>query len=89
MTNKKNNLSMLKNSFLDAIANGDLGSIDDQGYIVTLAEFENKFTDIEPNVASRFLNDAVMATNTSSLTADKFLYCIDNGIYRVHSDAIN
>jgi hypothetical protein len=78
----------LKQRFLDAVTKGELGSIEDRGVIVTLAEFKHYFKDIHTRYITSFLPAAVIEPGQHSVSHTKYLFRIRKGVYLVHSDAI-
>ena len=78
----------LKRRFLNAIINGELGSIDDQGIVVTMAEFKAYFKDINTRYVTSFLPAATIEVGQRSVSHTKFVFRIQKGVYRVHPDAI-
>ena len=79
----------LKQRFLHAIINGDLGSIDETGAaVVSLREFRRFFPDVDFNYAGSFLPGAVIETGQTSATKTQFVFRITRGLYLVHPDTI-
>ena len=78
----------IKHLFLDAISNGDLGSVDDNGIIVTLKDLEKTFPQINTQYIHAFLPKATLSQNEHQMTQNKFLYRICESAYRVHPDAV-
>ncbi len=78
----------LKDRFLEAISNGELGSIDDFGVIVSLKEFKSYFDDVKSDYVNSFLPAAVIETGQKSISHTKYLFRIRKGIYRVHPDVL-
>lgn len=80
----------LKDQFLSAIANGDLGSRNERGeIIVTLQEFKHYFTNIKPSYSSIFLSGSVIETGQYTPTHNRFVFRVAKGIYKVHPAALN
>lgn len=79
----------LKNRFLEAISNGDLGEADDFGAIVSLKEFKSYFKDVKSDYINSFLPAAVIEIGQRSATHTRFVFRIRKGIYRVHPDVIS
>ncbi len=78
----------LKEQFFEAVSNGDLGSFDDLGVIVTLKELEQKFPTMDAGQISNFLPAATMTSGQSQASEQKFLFHLSGDAYRVHPDAI-
>ncbi|MCW8935489.1 MAG: hypothetical protein OQK98_12260 [Gammaproteobacteria bacterium] len=78
----------LKERFLEAVSNGDLGEVDDFGVVVSLKEFKLYFQDVKSDYINSFLPAAVIETGQYSPTHTKYLFRIRKGTYRVHPDAI-
>ena len=79
----------LKNRFMEAVASGELGEVDDFGVIVSLKQFKHYFSDVTSDYINSFLPAAVIETGQYSTTHTKFLFRIRKGVYRVHPDAID
>ena len=75
----------LKQRFLQAIIEGQIGQQDKQGIIITQKEFTAYFKNIKPTYSKTFLATAVIETG---LTHTRFLFRESKGIYRVHPLAI-
>lgn len=78
----------LKERFLSAVNNGELGSVDDRGVIVTLKEFKRHFTDIKTQYVTSFLPAATIEPGQVSMTHTKFVFRLRKGVYLVHCDAL-
>lgn len=78
----------LKEKFLNAVMDGELGTLSDFGAIVTLAEFKLYFKDIETDYVNSFMPAAVIETGQYSATHTRFLFRVRRGVYRVHPDAL-
>ena len=78
----------LQHIFLDAVVNGELGSFDDHGAIVTLKELIQAFPDIKPQIISEFLPSVTMAAGQKTQLDNKFLSCIRKDVYRIDTDVI-
>ncbi len=50
----KRKKSLLKDRFIEAIQNGELGIIDDRGVVFTLREFKALFSDIKSDYINSF-----------------------------------
>jgi len=79
----------LKQLFLEALSNGDMGAIDDLGVVVTLEEFERKFPDTRNMNSAGFLPSSTLDTRDQPVCQDKFLYVVRKDVYRVHPDALD
>lgn len=78
----------LKDRFLEAVSNGELGEVDDHGVIVSLKQFKSYFQDVTSDYVNSFLPAAVIETGQMSTTQTKYLFRVRKGVYRVHPDAI-
>jgi len=78
----------IQHIFLDAVVNGELGSFDDRGAIVTLKEFEQAFPDIKPQLINEFLPSVTIASGQKTQLDNRFLSCIRKDVYRVGTDVI-
>jgi len=79
----------IKDKFLDAVINNDIGKDDGFGVVVTLKEFRKHFKDeITSDYINSFLPAAVMDGNQENPSHTKYLKRAKKGIYRVHPDAI-
>jgi hypothetical protein len=79
----------LKQRFLHAIVQGEIGDINELGgAVVSLREFRRYFHDIDFNYAGSFLPGAVIETGQMSATHTRFVFRIGRGKYMVHPDAI-
>lgn len=78
----------LKEKFLNAVMDGELGLLSEHGAIVTLAEFKQYFKDIETDYVNSFMPAAVIETGQYSATHTRFLFRVRRGVYRVHPDAL-
>ncbi len=78
----------MKDRFLEAVANGELGEVDDFGVVVSLKQFKSYFNDVTSDYVNSFLPAAVIETGQRSATHTKYLFRIRKGVYRVHPDAI-
>jgi len=84
----KQKKSLLKNRFIEAVKNGELGTIDDRGVVFTLREFKAVFSDIKSDYINSFLPAATIEPGRKMLTHTKFLFRIRKGVYRVHPDML-
>jgi len=78
----------LKERFLEAVSNGELGEVDDFGVIISLKDFKKYFKDITSDYINSFLPAAVIETGQYSTTHTKYLFRIRKGVYRLHPDAL-
>ncbi|VAW62047.1 hypothetical protein MNBD_GAMMA09-2293 [hydrothermal vent metagenome] len=78
----------LKQRFLAAVINGELGSLEPQGYIVTLKEFKMYFSDITTQYVDSFLPAATIEPGQISMSHMRFLFRLHPGVYLLHSDLI-
>jgi len=79
----------LKDRFLEAVASGELGEVDDFGVVVSLQEFRSYFLDVKSDYINSFLPAAVIETGQCTPTHTKYLFRIGKGLYRVHQNAID
>ena len=85
----KQNKLLLKNRLIEAVINGELGSIEDQGIVFTLKEFKSVFHDIKTDYINSFLPAATIEPGRETMTRTKYLFRIRKGVYRVHPDALD
>ena len=79
----------LKQRFLQAIIDGELGVLNDSGgATVTLRDFRRFFSDVDFNYAGSFLPGSVIETGQVSATHTRFVFRVGRGVYLVHPDAI-
>ena len=78
----------LKDRFLAAVVNGDLGVLEERGFVVTLKEFKAYFSDIKTDYINSFLPAAAIEPGQMSATHTKYIFRIKSGVYLVHGDAI-
>jgi len=78
----------LKHRFLEAVVNGELGSRENSGIIVTLKAFKHYFNDIKTDYVNSFLPAATIETGQRTITQTKFLYRVKKGVYLVHADVL-
>jgi len=79
---------LLKDRFIEALINGELGTIEDQGIVFTLKEFKSVFNDIKTDYINSFLPAATIEPGRQNLTRTKFLFRVRKGVYRVHPDML-
>ncbi len=85
----KQKKSLLKNRFIEAVKNGELGSIDDRGVVFTLKEFKAVFSDIKSDYINSFLPAATIEPGRETFSHTKYLFRIRKGVYRVHPDVLD
>ena len=78
----------LKDRFLEAVARGELGSVESVGSVVTLKAFKDYFSDIKTDYINSFLPAATLEPGQTSVSHTKYLFRIRKGVYLVHSDAL-
>jgi len=78
----------LKQDFLKAIWEGELGQQDDLGATVSLREFRQYFKQIESGYLTSFLPASVIEEGQQSASHTRFLFRVKKGVYRVHPDAL-
>ena len=78
----------LKQRFLEAVRDGKLGYIEDQGIIVTRHDFIAYFADMESSNTLTFLANATIEIGQKSLSKTKIVFRVRKGVYRVHEDAV-
>jgi len=79
---------VLSQRFLEAIKEGELGTLDDRGVMVTLKEFRSHFPDIKSQYIMSFLPAATIESGQVSMSHTKFVFPIRKGVYREHEDAL-
>lgn len=79
----------MKTRFLNAIINGELGCITNEGIIITMQEFKFYFKDVKSGYLSSFMPAATIEKGRTAMTHTKFLFRIKNGVYRLHPEAID
>ena len=84
----KQNKLLLKNRLIEAVINGELGSIEDQGIVFTLKEFKSVFHDIKTDYINSFLPAATIEPGRETMTRTKFLFRVRKGVYLVHPDVL-
>ena len=78
----------LKERFLAAVRQGELGRQTECGTVVSVAEFKAYFADINEGYAETFLPAAVIEPGQFSMTQTRFVFRVKNGVYRVHPQAV-
>jgi len=84
---QKNNNS-LKSRFINAIATGKLGKVDEQGITFSLKEFKACFAEIKTDYINSFLPASTIESGRVEMSHTKFLFRIRKGVYRVHPDLL-
>ncbi|MCW8934911.1 MAG: hypothetical protein OQK98_09315 [Gammaproteobacteria bacterium] len=79
----------LKQRFLDAVQKGELGSVDERGVVVTIKQFKLYFSDVKTDYVNSFLLAATIETGQLTASHTRFVFRIRNGVYLVHSDALD
>jgi len=82
------NDNSLRSRFINAIALGELGRVDEQGIIFTLKEFKLYFAEIKTDYINSFLPASTIESGRMEMTHTKFLFRIRKGVYRVHPDLL-
>lgn len=78
----------LKERFIQAIKNGELGSHEAHGTIVTLKQFKQYFSEIETQYVSSFLPAATLEPGMVTMKHTKFVLRIAKGVYKLHPDIL-
>ena len=78
----------LKQRFIEAIQQGDLGTIEDRGVMVTLKEFRAYFGDVKSQYIMSFLPAATIEPGQVTMSHTKFVFRVAKGVYLVHEDAL-
>jgi hypothetical protein len=79
----------LKDRFVEAIKNGELGVISDRGIVFTLKEFKAVFADIDTDYINSFLPAATLEPGQFTMTRTKYLFRLRKGVYLVHPDLLD
>jgi len=79
---------LLKDRFLEAVVNGELGSVEQGGAIVSLKEFKAYFSDITSQYVSSFMPAATLEPGRFRPSHTKFLFRVRKGAYLIHSDVL-
>lgn len=79
----------LKQRFLHAVSNGDIGSFDDAGVIVTEQEMQKAFPEENSTELQRFLPSSVIEEGYTNASDNRFLFQINEATYRVHPDVLD
>lgn len=78
----------LKQRFLNAVIQGELGRVDEEGVIVTLKQFKTCFSDIKTDYINSFLPASTIERGRHNMSHTKFVFRLGKGVYRVHPLAI-
>ena len=79
---------LLKDRFLEAVANGELGTPENDGIVVTLKEFKAYFSDIKTDYINSFLPAATFEPGQNTVTHTKYLFRMRKGAYLLHPDIL-
>lgn len=74
----------LRELFLHAVNDGDIGMIDDSGVVITLKDLETRFPEIDARYFHHFLPASTLLNADQTISSEKFLIKIDADTYRVH-----
>ena len=90
ISNKQNEPSELplKDRFLLAVVNGDIGRVENSGVIVSLKEFKTHFNDITSDYINSFLPAATIEPGQRSITNTKYVFRVKKGVYLVHPEVL-
>ena len=78
------NDNSLRTRFINAIASGTLGRVDESGTVFTLKEFKQFFSEIKTDYINSFLPASIIESGRMEMSHTKFLFRIRKGVYRVH-----
>ena len=78
----------LKERFIQAVLAGELGTLTDAGYVVTLKVFKAFFSDIKCDYINSFLPAATFEPGQHTVTRTRFLFRVRKGVYLVHFDVL-
>jgi len=78
----------LKDRFLLAVVNGDIGRVENSGVIVSLKEFKAHFNDITSDYINSFLPAATIEPGQRSVTNTKYVFRVKKGVYLVHPEVL-
>ena len=78
----------LKDRFLLAVVNGEIGRVENSGVIVSLKEFKARFKDIKSDYINSFLPAATIEPGQLSVTKTKYVFRVKKGVYLVHPEAL-
>ncbi|MCW8936031.1 MAG: hypothetical protein OQK98_15055 [Gammaproteobacteria bacterium] len=78
----------LKDRFLLAVVNGDIGRVENSGVIVSLKEFKVYFSDITSDYINSFLPAATIEPGQRSVTNTRYVFRVKKGVYLVHPEVL-
>lgn len=78
----------LKDRFLMAVVNGELGRQENSGVVVSLKEFKAHFNDIKSDYINSFLPAATIEPGQRSVTNTKYVFRVKKGVYLVHPEVL-
>jgi len=84
----KTNEQKLKDRFIKAVKNGELGTQTPEGTIVTLKEFKQHFSEIKTQYVSSFLPAATLEPGMVTMTNTRFVFRVAKGVYKLHPDVL-
>ena len=82
------NSNSLRSRFINVIASGELGRVDETGTIFTLKDFKQCFSEIKTDYINSFLPASTIETGRMEMSHTKFLFRIRKGVYRVHPELL-
>jgi len=90
ISNNRNEQSELplKDRFLLAVVNGELGRVENSGVIVSLKEFKAHFNDITSDYINSFLPAATIEPGQRSVTNTRYVFRVKKGVYLVHPEVL-
>jgi len=78
----------LKERFLLAVVNGEIGRVENSGVIVSLKEFKAHFNDITSDYINSFLPAATIEPGQRSVTNTRYVFRVKKGVYLVHPEVL-
>ena len=75
---------LLKDRFLEAVARGELGCVENRGTVVTLKAFKAHFSDIKTDYINSFLPAATLQPGQLTASHTRYLFRVRKGAYLVH-----
>jgi len=82
------NDNSLRSRFINAIASGALGRVDESGITFTLKDFKQCFSEIKTDYINSFLPASTIESGRMEMSHTKFLFRIRKGVYRVHPELL-
>ena len=79
---------LLKDRFFEAVLNGELGSVEEAGVVVTLKAFKAYFSDITTQYVSSFMPAATFEPGRFRPSHTRFLFRLRKGAYLIHCDVL-